>query len=287
MRQSRNGEEKRQLGPVRDVLPKIREILRRMRWKGSTSDGVGTDVPTPTPMNFSHLLHFYFASRNIAEFCFVQVGAHDGKVNDFLYEYAIKLNLRGVLIEPQADAFAELKKNYKGNKNVLFENVAVSGENGQRQLYTIKRELDFLKYANQAASFDYCHIRRLLEEHLRTSASRTVRQRCHDLGLSVAECIEAEIVETRTLQAILDGHGIVDFDLLQIDAESFDYEILKTIDFGRYRPSLITYEHEHLAGSHRQDAWAYLRALGYEVFTHQGNTTGYLVEPSFAPRSCQ
>ncbi len=45
-----------------------------------------------------------------------------------------------------------------------------------------------------------------------------------------------------TLQQLLDRHQIEHLDLLQIDAEGYDFEILQTLDFSKTKPTFINYE---------------------------------------------
>ncbi|HVT37239.1 MAG TPA: FkbM family methyltransferase, partial [Nevskiaceae bacterium] len=54
---------------------------------------------------------------------------------------------------------------------------------------------------------------------------------------------------------------------LHTDTEGHDYEIIKLIDFGRFRPSLLVYEHHHLTPPDRVACAAHMEALGYETMT--------------------
>lgn len=74
---------------------------------------------------------------------------------------------------------------------------------------------------------------------------------------------------------MLKKHKVTRFDLLQIDAEGFDFEVLKASDLATYRPTLINYEHEHLTAADRVASWDLFRNLGYKLFTHGGDTTAY------------
>jgi FkbM family methyltransferase len=234
-------------------------------------------------LSFSDFLECYFSALNRPNFYFVQVGAHDGISNafDVLHEHVIEFGLRGLLIEPQANVFMELKKNYGEQLGLQFENVAIGHANGTQQLYTIKGDLEFLAYVNQAASFNRNHLRKLLANHLRREATPTVVRRFKELGISIDDCIEAEVVTTCTFDSILGKHGINHIDLLQVDTEGFDYEVLKLANLAKYRPTLINYEHEHLSAGDQLECWRGLRGLGYRMFTHDGDTCAYL--PNWKP----
>ncbi|EKB48731.1 hypothetical protein B879_02690 [Cecembia lonarensis LW9] len=60
-------------------------------------------------------------------------------------------------------------------------------------------------------------------------------------GLEVKE----EVIQSTTLTEILDRyHAPQDFDLLTVDAEEHDLEVLKGLDWKRYRPRLVVVEDE-------------------------------------------
>jgi FkbM family methyltransferase len=225
-------------------------------------------------------LECYFSALKRLDFFFVQVGAHNGvsNANDLLRDYIIRFNLRGLLVEPQTRVFAELRENYKEQSGLDFENAAIGHENGNHKLYTIKKNLDFLGYMNECASFSLDHLRRVLKKHIQREATQEVVRRFRKLGLNIDDCIEAEIVETYTFDSLLNKHNVHRIDLLQIDTEGFDYEVIKMANLRKFRPTLIKYEHEHLSHVDQVGSWRDLRALGYRLFTHGGDTCAYQVD---------
>jgi FkbM family methyltransferase len=228
-------------------------------------------------LSFTEFLNLYLQARGPESFFFVQVGANDGISNDAIHDFAVNLNLNGLVIEPQAAAFNALKANYERADNLVFENAAISNEDGEQPLYTIRKDLDFLQYVNQAASFRREHTEGLLRNHINKQASAAVKETFQQLHLKVEDCIEAEMVKTFTFKSLLSKRNIEKYDFLQVDTEGFDYEVLKMAEIETYRPSLINYEHEHLSVEDKHAAWDYLRRLDYRLFTHQGETAAYLV----------
>ena len=226
-------------------------------------------------VSFSEFLDLYLKARGRDDFFFVQVGANDGLANDAIHDFAVKLNLNGLVIEPQAAAFNALKANYAQANNLLFENVAISKEDGEQPLYTIRKDLAFLQYVNQAASFRREHTVGLLRHHIAKQATPEVRQTFQEMRLTPEECIEAEMVKTFTFRSLLNKRNVSRFDFLQVDTEGFDFEVLKMAEIEKYKPSLINYEHEHLSADDKHASWDYLRQLNYRLFTHQGETAAY------------
>jgi FkbM family methyltransferase len=197
-------------------------------------------------LKFVEFLGLFLATRDPANFVFVQVGGFDGMSNDPVHSFASKLQLKGLVIEPQPVAFQSLARNYQDCRNVVLENIAISTEDGERPFYTIRKDLDFLQYVNQAASFDPEHTQRLLKKHITSEASGEVKKTFYQLKLSFKDCIQSQPVKTARLGTLLDKHGIVKYDFLQVDTEGFDYEVLKMAGLEAHPPGLINYEHEHL-----------------------------------------
>ncbi len=93
-----------------------------------------------------------------------------------------------------------------------------------------------------AASFD--------REHLRKHgipASETVVQRvpCH------------------TVESALRTAGMQQVDLLQIDAEGYDWPIIRSIDFTRLQPRILRFEYRHMPARDADACLALLAARGY------------------------
>jgi hypothetical protein len=53
--------------------------------------------------------------------------------------------------------------------------------------------------------------------------------------------------------------------LLHVDTEGYDYEVLKTLDFGRHAPLSIFIEHRHLSDAHKTEMLHHLRTRGCSV----------------------
>ena len=69
---------------------------------------------------------------------FIQIGAHDGKTNDYIYPVARELGWRGILVEPIPYLFERLVENYQGSQGLIFENVALAEQIGQKWIYRLK-----------------------------------------------------------------------------------------------------------------------------------------------------
>jgi FkbM family methyltransferase len=171
--------------------------------------------------NFEPLLKLVVAYhlRARPDFTFLQVGAFDGIVGDPVHPLVQAFGLRGLVVEPQARVLDTLKATYADDPQVLVVNAAVADANGMRDFYTTAGG------ATPQASFFRPH---LLKHGVPADQIQTLKVRC------------------ATIASLLQEHGLASCDMLQIDAEGYDYQIIRTIDFQTVQPLIIRFEHAHM-----------------------------------------
>ena len=183
------------------------------------------------------------------EFTFLEIGANDGVCNDPIRPYVAKYHWSGVLVEPQREAFQALCANYSGETQLRFENVAISARAGSQLFYSVDRTRPGMNdQTDQLASF----MREVVMSHCK-----------YIPGL--ADALVTEEVPCMTFSELLSKHDLRRLDLLQIDTEGYDYEIIKTIDFGKVKPRIIHYEHIHLKAADREACIKLLVGEGYQI----------------------
>lgn len=198
---------------------------------------------------------------------FVQVGSNDGVQGDPIHDLIVKRrDWRGILIEPVPFVFRRLRKNYGDSDRIKFENVAIGTRTESRPFFYVaedaKRlfgdELPF--WYDQLGSFDKHHILKHLDGALEPY-------------------IVSEPVQCVPLEDVLSRNRVERIDLIHIDTEGFDYEVLRQIDFRRFRPAVILFEHEHLTASDAIEAERLLLEHGYSLEKYAGDTIAAL-EPA-------
>jgi len=202
---------------------------------------------------FDLAVQFLMASRG-EQLSFVQVGANNGIDGDPLRAYILKRGWRGVLVEPQPNVFAELIANYAGHEDRLkFENVAIScGES----LVLYRPPADWPVGADGS-----------------TYVSGVPHVLAKQLGVPEGALTRIE-VPALTLDGLLAKHAITQLDLLQIDAEGYDWQVLRSIDLSRVAPALIQIETGHLARPDLAKVGEYLTDAGYDLcYTGRGADT--------------
>jgi FkbM family methyltransferase len=183
------------------------------------------------------------------DFFFIQVGAFDGMANDPLRETVMERGWSGILVEPQREAFRQLEKNYGDQPGLVLRNVAVTDASGPRTLYKLRTgDAALPPWALQLASF-----------------RREVILKHGDVIPDIAGRIETETVECLTFEDLLAPVRPGRIDLLQVDAEGYDFEILKLFHGAGLRAQIIGFEHKHLSRPERNACVEHLISLGYRV----------------------
>jgi FkbM family methyltransferase len=180
---------------------------------------------------------------------FVQIGSNDGCFGDPLYPYIKRLRWAGVLVEPLPHVYRELCVTYSENAGLLFENAAIAEQSGVRPFYYLQDTTDPMPpWYRQLGSFNRHNV---------------IKHR--DVIPNIENYLECISVPCITFEELARKHRIGTLHLLHIDTESYDYQILRTIDFSKYRPALVIYEHRHLASAENGACAAMLTNLGYQL----------------------
>lgn len=202
-------------------------------------------------------------SRAIPQPTFIQVGAYDGATNDPLLGVAVAHGWRGVLLEPQPRAFAKLKALYSGHPQFFLKCAALGATCEPRMLYSIRNTPGLPDWAYQISSFDRSHV---------------LKSQRYLPDFDIESLIEVEKVPCITFERILDEVGPESIDVLQIDAEGFDYEVLKLFGIGKRLPAIVSFEHLHLSMSDWNSAVKLLADNGYRVGKSNFDTIAFRKE---------
>jgi hypothetical protein len=84
----------------------------------------------------------------------------------------------------------------------------------------------------------------------------------------IRDYIVREEVACLTLDQLVSRHGIGKIDLVQIDAEGYDFQALKQIDLDRFSPRVIRFEWTNLPPEEQAAALDLLGGAGYRTRPH-------------------
>lgn len=192
-------------------------------------------------------------ARHQPDAFFVQVGANDGQMMDPLRKQVLKSRWRGLLIEPVPQLFEQLSRNYAAaGSRVRPVNVAVAAQEGRLPFYHLRAHPDLPPLPSWAQGLG----------SFRRDVILSHRNRLPDLDRYLTEIA----VPSLTWTGLCEHYEVERIDLLVTDTEGYDFEIIRQIDFTRWRPALIVYEHHHFTPQTRADCQALLHAQGYRLF---------------------
>jgi FkbM family methyltransferase len=175
--------------------------------------------------------------KNHGQVTFVQVGANDGYRFDPLRKHVLAHNWSGLLIEPQPDVFAELKRNYACQPHLEFEQCAITSTAGPVTMWKARESGQTVVRGNYIA-----RLRMILRGQFRQEIT----------------------VPGMTLAMALRKHNLRGFDLLQVDCEGHDHEIVHQA-LGICNPPLIHFESRWVPRRKLQELYARLRIRHYTI----------------------
>jgi FkbM family methyltransferase len=153
-----------------------------------------------------------------------------------------QFGLRGLVVEPQASVLPTLQASYAAYPQVRVVNAAVADANGTRDFYTTvgapSRKASFFKP-------------QLLKHGIPEHQIQSVPVRC------------------ATVATLLQEHGLARCDLLQIDAEGYDYQIIQSVDFRAVQPLVVRFEQVHLTSQASDHCVELLASHGFRFITER------------------
>ena len=183
------------------------------------------------------ILWLYYETKNYKGF-YVDVGAHHPfRFSNTAFFY--RRGWRGINIEPTPSLFNAFPRWRKRDINL---NVGIG--NGEKLTFYVFNE-------GALNTFD-------------PEIARS-RDGSYDGKYRIIDRIE---VQTRTLADILDKHlpAGTPIDLLTIDVEGMDFDVLKSNDWTKYKPSFILVECEsELDDLSDDEIYQFLHAMGYSI----------------------
>lgn len=204
----------------------------------------------------------------------IQVGANDGVSNDPISSYLRGFRGRVVLIEPQPDAFQTLQANWAPvPSNVSLINCAIAERDENIVMYRIapEKHAEYQRYYKATANAS--GITSVDRSHVLTFLNKVVG---HVVPANEIENWISKLdVDAISVRTLIDKYSIEHVDLLQIDAEGYDYQILKQFLALDILPNVINFEFKHLNSSDQENVLSDLNARGYSTWKHSGDMLAF------------
>lgn len=196
------------------------------------------------------------------KFFFVQIGANNGMRYDPIHGLLAreKDKVAGICIEPVGEYFRELQDTYKHFPKIKLIRAAI--HNSQTEAIVYKAD-------NSSNG---------VEERLKGMASFDKTNFTKD-GIPDS-MIVAEKVPCLSFSNLISRENIKKLHLLQIDAEGYDLEIIRSINFQSIKPRIINFEHRWEYGLQPQEEiFSVLKILvdnGYQIVLNGNDALAYL-----------
>ena len=195
--------------------------------------------------------------RQGENFFFVQIGANDGIRFDGLYDFVTRNRVRGLVVEPLTYYFERLRENYRRYPGVVPVRTAIHASETSATIHVPDP-------AKSESLPDWADgIGSLNPEH--------------HVSLQIpSHCIMRETVPCMPFEKLMQDNRVKRISLLQIDTEGYDTEIIKMIDFSKWKPELIKFEHVSATAEDLATVINILRSNRYEIWKQDTDTIARL-----------
>lgn len=201
----------------------------------------------PDKSSVSYWIRKFISNRAIQV---LQIGSNDGISGDPLNKLIKENNKWQVLfVEPIPNLYEKLKQNYGSSERFKFENAGINKDGSQQKFYKIGE--DAFKEI-PALSENYKQIGSFSREHVEKLSTT-----------EIIKFIEELDVNCLSLEKLLGKHKIETLDLIQIDAEGYDWKILSQLDLRKNKPEMIIFENKNLKEGEKEEAKKFLQETYY------------------------
>lgn len=187
----------------------------------------------------------------------VQVGTNNG--NDHVRRFCLEHKpSKIVLVEPIRSFEKEIRKNYSRFSNVSVEFIAITP--GNEESVTLYYHIMDGPVGHPSKHYEVTSMR----------ADHVLKHGYTREGLAGVVC------PAMNMNTFLETRGLTTVDYMFLDIEGVDFEVLKSIDLGRFDVRYLQIEHAHL---NRPELIEYMKGWGYEamdgVFDDRGLDTRF------------
>jgi FkbM family methyltransferase len=198
-----------------------------------------------------------YAKNAKNEFFVIQIGANDGIQTDPIRQFIYRYKWHGILVEPVPWYLNTLKETYKDCMNLRYVQAAITKEDGEATLYaTIELKDGQLNPLQGKDSL----IQNMVEDRAWMSS------------WPLSRLVRPIKVRTMCLSTLFEKESVNKIDMFVTDAEGYDKVILDQIDFKRFKPHFILYEHLNMPSEDKISIKKRLKTEGYKTVSSRRDT---------------
>ena len=212
-------------------------------------EAIGSDrFSRPSLYDMDRKLEQYLPERNGF---FVEAGANNGFLQSNTYHFERFRGWKGILVEGIPELYQQCVSE-RPNSRVF--NCALVDHS----------------FSESHVKMKYAHLMSLVQGALKDQAAE-------EEHLMQGQAVQANVVSyevevpARTLTSILDECQVKSIDLLSLDVEGFELNVLKGLDFEKYRPKYILIEarFEHEIEEYISEIYTQVERLSYHDILYQ------------------
>jgi FkbM family methyltransferase len=200
----------------------------------------------------------------------VVVGANDGRVNDPIYEFAMRMSSKTnmLLIEPNKFLLPHLQKSYSSHPSYQIANCAI-GQEGMLTLYAVK--------SNWFDRFQPAYAKGWPLYRAATGITSANKEHVEKAllfeGINPDDAIESINVPCQQLSPLLAAlNWSSTIDVLQVDAEGCDDSVIHAANIQSTMPKLIYFENRNIPEDRMNALVSYLSSQHYRTHKMGGDS---------------
>ena len=207
------------------------------------------------PVREDLILRYLFDLLRIARPSYIDIGAHHPWYYNNTYLF-YRQGACGVNVEPDPSLHAVLRRGRRRDVNL---NIGIGPHEAEMDFYIMS--------ARTLNTFSASEAHKYVEEH----------------GLNI---VETKRIKVQTFAQTVDSHMGHTPDLVSLDVEGLDLDILRSIDFSRYRPHVfcvetISYAKGDGSGVKSAEIHALMLQNGYRLYADTYINSIYVAERSW------
>lgn len=201
------------------------------------------------------ILRYLFDLLHIARPSYIDIGAHHPWYYNNTYLF-YRQGARGINVEPDPSLYAGLRRGRRHDVNL---NTGIGPHEAEMDFYVMS--------ARTLNTFSASEARKLVDEH----------------GQNI---VETKCIKVQTFAQTVDTHMGRTPDLVSLDVEGLDLDILRSIDFSKYRPHVfcvetISYAGGDGSGVKNAEIHSLMLQNGYKLYADTYINSIYVAESSW------
>jgi FkbM family methyltransferase len=199
----------------------------------------------------------------------LQIGANDGTQSDLFRNLIIEYKINSNLLEPIPDYYNLLINNYSNYNWVKCHNLAITTEDGEREMKYVPKIDELPEWTMGLGTFDdkknYLGSGKggyMLSEDYSNS----------EIYKKVMDEVKTIKVKTSTLDTFIKENNIKNIDIYISDTEGFDWIIFNQLDLKKFNPKIICMETHTLGEDQNNLIDEKLIKNGYDIIEKEWDT---------------